>query len=103
MAVAEKETQLLTSYNLVVKFLLETYATDGLIQEAYYEVLGYRKRAGITESMYAMKLWKLQTRFSNERSTMRLKSMYAEGVLEALRAQIRNYLTQKTEWWTTAR
>lgn len=55
-AVAEEETELVNSYSLTVKFLLETYATNAVIQEAHSGVFGYHRRAEFTELVYAMNL-----------------------------------------------
>lgn len=95
MAVAEEDTELLGSYKLVVKVLLETYATDAVILEENSEVLGYRQRRLITELFYSMTLWTLATRCGNVFDTMRVKYMYVDGVLDDIRAQVRTYCTRK--------
>lgn len=79
---------------MVAKFLLEPSATDAVIQEAYSDVLRYRQSTGVTKSFYAIKMWTLATRCGNVFRTMRLKFTYADRVLEALRDQVRNYLTR---------
>ncbi|CAN8070208.1 unnamed protein product [Agarophyton chilense] len=85
-------TEMLESYPEVVNFLLETYATDEVIQEAYSEVLAYHQRSGQTESEFSLALWNLATRCGNVFTISRIKSLFSDNVDKAIRSQVRNYL-----------
>ena len=47
----------------------------------------------MTETHYGDKLWDKTIRGGSVISQNRLRSMYAEGVLQSIRAQVRNHLT----------
>lgn len=65
LAVDDEGVEMLESYSEVVSFLLETYATDDVIQEGYGEVLAYHQRPGQTELEFSLGLWNLATRCVN--------------------------------------
>ncbi|CAN8075924.1 unnamed protein product [Agarophyton chilense] len=92
LAMDEDGTEMLESCPEVVNFLLETYATDEVIQEVYSEVLAYHQRSGQTESEFSLALWNLATRCGNVFPTSRLKSLFADNFDRAIRSQILNYL-----------
>ena len=92
MAVEEDQTEMLRTYPEVVNYLLETYATDEVIQEAYAEVLSYRQRPSQPELEFAKSLFALASRCGNVFTTTRLKAMFSDNVDKSIRAQVRNHL-----------
>ncbi|CAN8061906.1 unnamed protein product [Agarophyton chilense] len=105
LAIDEDGTEMLESHPEVVNYLLETYATDDIIQENYSEVLAYHQRSGQTESEFSLAPWNLATRCGNVFTTSRLKSLFADNVDKAIRSQVRNYLatTRKVDYNGLAR
>ena len=96
MAVDAKHRELLTSYPQVVNFLIRNYATDEVIAEAYNEVIGCKQVATMNELRYSQLLWDKALRCGTVFSDLRLKSLFADGVSEVIRAQVRNHLASHT-------
>ena len=92
-AVDGHRDEVLSSYPEVVNYLLRTYATDEIIAEAYSEVTNYIQSTGMSEMEYGDRLWRKALRCGNVFSDDRLKSLYAEGLLPAIRVQVRHHLT----------
>lgn len=55
MRVKEYPGEVLETYPQVVRYLLEPFATDEIIQEAYAEVTDFRESRGTTEFDYVSK------------------------------------------------
>lgn len=96
MAIDAKHRELLTSYPQVVNFLIRNYATDEVIAEAYNEVINCKQAATMTELRYSQLLWDKALRCGTVFSDLRLKSLFADGVSEVIRAQVRNHLASHT-------
>ena len=82
----------LSTYCEVFNYLLRTFATNEVIATAYADLTSYVQATGMTETDYGDKIWDKTIRCGSVISQNRLRSMYAEGVLPSIRAQVRNHL-----------
>ena len=82
----------LSTYCEVVNYLLRTFATNEVIATAYADLTSYVQATGMTETDDGDKLSDKTIRCGSVISQNRLRSMYAEGVLPSIRAQVRNHL-----------
>ena len=84
--------EVLSSYPEVVNYLLRTYATNEVIAEAYAEVTNFLQSSRMSETEYGDRLWEKALRCGNVFSDSRLKLLFAEGLLPAIRTQMRHHL-----------
>ena len=91
MSVDSDRGEMLTTYPEVVNFLLQTYATDDVIAEAVTDVENLKQSTAMTEQEYSDELWKRALRCGTVFSGDRLKGYFVEGLLPALRGQVRHY------------
>ena len=82
----------LPTYCEVVNYLLRTFATHEVIATAYADLTSYVQATGMTETDYGDTLWDKTIRCGSVISQNRLWSMYVEGVLPSIGAQVRNHL-----------
>lgn len=92
MIAEEDHGEVLNAYAQVVRFKIETYSTNAVIQEGYAKVMGFRQTTGTNQLDYSSKVWTLATGCGNVVGLSRLKCVYAAGVREAVRSQARSYL-----------
>ena len=93
LAVDEEDQELLTSYKEVVKCLLENYATDEIIAEAYTDVTNFRQGPAVHESAFGQSLWDKTARCGNVFSDRRRKQLFAEGPMDSIRSQVVDHLS----------
>ena len=93
MAIDAKRNEMLTNYSELVNFLLHNYATDDAMAEALADVEGFKQTTALTERQYSDELWKRALRCGTVFSSNRMKGYFVEGVLPAIRSQLRNYAT----------
>ena len=97
IAVDVQQQDTLTSYREVVNFLLRTYATDEIIAESHQEVIAYQQSTNTTETDYGEKPWDKELRCGSVYSEKRVKGKFVEGLLPAIKAQMRTYrVTRRT-------
>ena len=82
----------LSTYCEVVNYFLRTFATNEIVATAYADLTSYVQATGMTETDYGDKHWDKTIRCGSVISQNRLRSMYVEGVLPSIRAQVRNHL-----------
>ena len=92
-AVDEDDLELLTSYREVVNCLLEKYATDEVIAEAYTDVTNFRQGSAVHESAFGQSLWDKTARCGIVFSDRRRKQPFVEGLMDSIRSQVFHHLS----------
>lgn len=93
MTVDSKRSEMLRTYGDVVNFLLQKYATDEVIAEAYNDVVNFRQSSATTKKTYSRMLWDKALRCGTVFSDRRLKSLSIDGLLPGTRAQTLHFLS----------
>ena len=97
LAVDEEGRELLTSYREVVNCLLEKYATDEIIAEAYADVINFRHGSAVQESAFDQSLWDKTARCGAVFSDRRRKQLFAEGFMDSIRSQVVHQLSNHSD------
>lgn len=85
------QQEMLRSYPEVVNYLLETYATDEVLAQAYYDLVSARQGYAQAEDEFAHKLKTQSIRCGNIFNDTRLKAIFVEGLLPTIRASVRHH------------
>ena len=93
LAVDEEDQELLTSYKEVVNCLLDKYATDEVIAEAYTDVTNIRQGSAVDDSAFGQSLWDKTARCGTVFSDRRRKQLFAEGLMDSIRSQVVHHLS----------
>ena len=93
LAVDEEGQELLTSYKDVVNCLLENYATDEVIAEAYTDVTNFRQGSAVHETAFGQSLWDKTARCGTVFSDRRRKQLFAKGLMDIIRSQVVHHLS----------
>lgn len=94
MAVDEDKSEICTNYAQVVNFLLDTYETDEVIQDANgKKLVDYRQRPSQNEMKCARPLCATASRCGSVTTTNPLKTVFADNVKIYSRSQVRKYLS----------
>ena len=88
-----RRDEVLSPYLEVVNYVLRTYVTNEVIAEAYAEDTNWIQSSGMSEAECGDSRWRKALRCGNVFSDSRLKSLFAEGPLPAIRTQVRHHLT----------
>ena len=88
-----RRDEVLSSYPEVFNYLLRTYATNEVITEAYAEVTNFLQSSGMSETEYGDPFWRKALCCENVFSDNRLKSLFAEGLLPAIRTEVHHHFT----------
>ena len=91
MAMDSERGELLTCYKELVNFLLHTYATDDVMAETVADVEGLKQSTSMTETGFSDELWRRALRCGTVFSSRRIRGYFVEGVLPAIRTQLRDY------------
>lgn len=82
MAKDFKRSKMLLTYKNVVSFLLQTYATDEVIAQAYSDVFNFRPSSAMIEETCSWMLWDAALRCRTLLSNRRLKfSLHRQNTL----------------------
>jgi hypothetical protein len=80
-------------YPFMVQYLLETYAVDEALTEAYMAVTGARLSEGETEKAFGHRLYKLAIRAGNFIPKDDLRAIFIEGLPPFVRSGMRLHIT----------
>lgn len=87
-----KRCEMLRTYRDVVKFLLRTYETDGVVAKAYNDVVNFCQSSAMTEENFYRMNWDKALRCEIVLSNRRLRSLCIDGLLSGTRTQTRQFL-----------
>lgn len=91
MAVDSKRIETLRTYGDVMNFLLQTYATNQVIAEAYSDVLDFHQNSALTKETSSRISMNKNLRSGLISSDRRLQSLPIDRLLPRTRAQTRQF------------